>query len=440
MVVAAVTMLGSAALAAPHRASRPMIPVPQFTTYPVPDAMPDANFAGEPSVGVNWRTGAVLYQAGFATLKLSQGAWSDVSSVYTGFNIDPILATDSTSGVTLAGGDDGSCSVLAETSDDGKTWQPSLPCTGTPDHPTVGIGPAVGTSRQDNQRMAYYCQQYPVAEECSASSDDGTTWLPAVPVTGGCAGLFGHVKISADGTAYLPVRICEDPLGNGTRVGGAVSTDNGLTWDSYRIPDATWPPHGFDPSIATTPDNTVYETWSRDTDSHPLIAWSHDHGQTWSHAVDISAGAHYPIYAATFQAAVAGDVGRVAVAYLGADRPAVGGITPFDDGYVGAWYLYVSYSYDAGAHWTTARVQDAPVQLGPICDNGTTCLSGRNLLDFMDASVTADGRVVVGYAEGCKGGCPADPAQVAKSVDAWGVVAVQSSGLSLFSRYGRLGT
>ena len=437
-MVAVLTMLGSAALASPHHAKRaPVIPVPQFAFHPLPATFPDADLAGEPSVGVDWRTGAVLYQAGFGTYKLLGGAWSDVTSLYTAFNIDPILATDSTSGVTLAGGDDGSCSVLAETSDDGQSWRPSLPCTGTPDHPTVGIGPAVGSSRQDNKRMAYYCQQYPVVEECNASSDDGQTWLPAVPVTG-CAGLFGHVKISADGTAYLPVRLCSDAQGD-TRTGGAVSSDNGLTWDGYVIPDAALPSHGFDPSIATTPDNTVYETWSRDSDFRPLIAWSHDHGQTWSHAVDISAGSRYPIYAATFQAAIAGDVGRVAVAYLAADRPAVGGITPFDPGYVGAWYLYVSSTYDAGAHWTTARVQDSPVQLGPICDNGTTCLSGRNLLDFMDASVTADGRIVIGYANGCHpDGCPADPAQVAQSVNAWGVVAVQSTGLSLFSRYGRL--
>ena len=441
-IVAVLCMLGSAALAQPHRSSRPVIPVPQFATYPVPSTFADANFAGEPSVGVNWRTGAVLYQAGFATYKLSQGTWSDVSSAYTAFNIDPILATDSSSGVTLAGGDDGSCSVLAVTRDDGQSWSPALPCSATPDHPTVGIGPAVGSSGQDNKRMTYFCQQYPWLNECSVSSDDGATWLPAVPVTGGCIGPSGHVKVSRDGTAYLPIRACNDDgstvsFGN-AHVGGAMSPDNGRTWTSYRIPDAQWPVHGFDPSVATTPDNTVYESWPRYGDYLPMVSWSHDHGHTWSRSVQISNGSGFPIYASTFEAAVAGDDGHVAVAYLGADRPGVGTTTPFDTGYVGAWYLYVSYTYDAGAHWNTARVQDAPVQLGPICDSGTRCLSGRNLLDFMDASVTADGRVVIGYANGCDGGCPADPAQVAKSVNAWGVVAVQSSGLSLFGRYGRL--
>jgi len=413
----------------------------------MPTSMSGANVAGEPSVGLDWRTGAILFQSGSWTYRLSQpaGTWRDVTSQYTGFNIDPILVTDPPSGVTLAGGDDGSCSILARTTDDGQSWLPSLPCTFTPDHPTVGIGPAVGTSRQDNKRVAYFCQQYPLVDECTTSTDDGTTWLPAVPVQGGCLGLTGHVKVSADGTAYLPIRDCNDyvgavssPSATGPHVGGAVSTDNGRTWNSYQIPGAPWPAHGFDPSVATTPDNTVYESWPRDGDYLPMVAWSKDHAKTWSKPVSISQGSGFPIYAATFVAAVGGDDGRVAVAYLGADRPAAPGATVFDAGYVGAWYLYASFTYDAGAHWVTSRIQSAPVQLGPICDSGTTCLSGRNLLDFIDATLTSDGRLVVAYANGCSGGCPANPAAVAQSVNAYGVVVVQNSGLSLFGRFGSL--
>jgi hypothetical protein len=104
--------------------------------------------------------------------------------------------------------------------------------------------------------------------------------------------------------------------------------------------------------------------------------------------------------------AVTKDDGQIA--YLGADRPGTGSLTPFDDG------------------------QDNPVQLGLICDTGTRCINGRNLLDFMDAGVTRDGHVIIGYANGCEGGCPADPTQVAQSTHAWGVVALQTSGPSLF--------
>ena len=437
-VVASLCLVGTAVSAAPGAARKNHVPATTFATYPIPTSMPGSDFAGEPSVGVNWQTGNILYQSGSVTFRFtpSTGEWTDVSSPETGFNVDPILATDPASGLTLAGGDDGSCSVLAATSDDGRTWQPSLPCTVTPDHPTVGIGPVVGSSPQAGKRVVYFCQQYPILDECTTSRDDGLTWLPSVPITDGCMGVTGHVKASRDGTAYVPIRSCADEsdLSAFVDVGGAVSRNNGRTWKSYRIPNAIVPSHGFDPSVATTPDNTVYESWGRFGDYKPVVSWSHNHGQTWSKPVNIAKHAPYPIYAATFQAAVAGDNGHVAVAYLGADRQGTKSVTPFDDGYLGAWYLYVSSTYDAGRHWTTTRVQDAPVQLGPICDNGTTCLSGRNLLDFIDAGVTFDGRVVVGYDNGCDGGCPVDVSHVAESTHAWGVIAIQTGGLGLFRR------
>jgi hypothetical protein len=437
-VAAVLCLVGTAVSAAPG-AGHP-VPPTTFATYSIPSSMPGADFAGEPSVGVDWQTGKIMYQAGPATFRLtpSNGEWTDVSSPDTQFNIDPILATDPMSGLTLAGGDDGSCSVLAVTHNDGDTWQPSLPCTATPDHPTVGIGPVVGSSPQAGHRVVYFCQQYPAVDECTTSTDDGLTWLPAVPVTGGCMGVTGHVKASWDGTAYVPIRSCfdlSDPSAY-VNVGAAISTNNGRSWKSYRIPNAIVPSHGFDPSIATTPDNTVYESWGRFDDDKPVVAWSHNHGRTWSAPVNIAKHAPYPIYATAFHAAVAGDNRRVAVAYLGADRPGTKSVTPFDNSYLGAWYLYISASYDGGRHWTTTRVQKAPVQLGPICDNGTQCLSGRNLLDFIDAGVTADGRVVVGYDNGCSGGCPVDPSQAAQSVYSWGAVAIQTTGRSLFRRFG----
>ena len=433
VLVAALCLAGTAVMASPG-ARQPTVPT-TFGVYPIPSEVRGAQSAGEPSIGVDWQTDEILYQSGGNTLRFtpSTGEWADATPpmYYTSFNLDPILVTDPTTGLTLAGGDDGSCSILAVTKDDGKTWQPSLPCTFTSDHPTVGIGPVVGTSPQAGERVVYFCEQYPIAEECTTSRDEGLTWLPAVPVTGGCMGLFGHVKVGPDGTAYLPVRECLDAGHLVYGVGGAVSTNNGRQWKSYQIP-SIFPGRGFDPSVAITPDRRVYETWSAYPDFKPVVVTSRNRGKTWSKPVDVSKGAPYPIYAATFQAAVAGDTGRVAIAYLGADRPGTGTVTPFDNGYVGAWYLYVSATYDGGKHWTTTRVQDTPVQLGPLCDGGTRCLSGRNLLDFMDAGVTRDGHVVVGYAEGCEGGCPADVSQVAKSTNAWGVIAVQTSGPSLF--------
>jgi hypothetical protein len=284
-------------------------------------------------------------------------------------------------------------------------------------------GPPLGSS---GSFVTYFCQQSDL-DHCSHSVDGGKTWLPSVPTTA-CAGLHGHVKVSADGTAYLPSVNCVDAGGN-LVVGAMTSSDNGTTWGGYGIAGATEPSRGFDPSIATTPDNTVYETWSRDGDFHPVVAVSTTHGQSWSAPVDLTAGT--PIKAGTFEAAVGGDNGRAAVAFLGTTTETAG-LTPFDNGYDGTWYLYVAYTYDGGATWQTVQATPDPVQRGQIDDSGTTASGQRNLLDFIDANVTKDGRVVVAYADGCVGSCNTSGTP-ASSNDAWASVAYQSVGEGLFA-------
>src|SRR5258706_16305922 len=51
----------------------------------------------------------------------------------------------------------------------------------------------------------------------------------------------------------------------------------------------------------------------------------------------------------------------------------------------------------------------------------------------MDATMDAQGRVLVGFADGCTGACATNPATPAKSV--WATIARQSNGLGLFSAF-----
>ena len=156
----------------------------------------DQDFAGEPSIGVNWNTGAALYQAAESTYKITFDPnttsaagvhWSNVSSPYSKFNIDPILATDHLTGTTIAGGDNGGCAVMSVTTVDGgkqgdpTAWTPSAPCPFTVDHPTVGMGPYAGTPPPNARApfVTYFCQQTDV-DECSHSLDGGLTWTPSV--------------------------------------------------------------------------------------------------------------------------------------------------------------------------------------------------------------------------------------------------------------------
>ena len=446
LVLAAVTLTAFAqvATAAARRPTRPGGVA--FATYLLPNGF-DATNSGEPSIGVNWNTGNVLYQAGTGTYRASFNdssrpptvTWKDVSPAYTPVNLDPILATDSVTGRTLAGGDGTSCGLLALTLNDGDSWTPSVPCTGIIDHPTVGFGPprpelgGVGVGA----RIAYFCQQYPLANECSRSLDGGTTWSPAVPVQL-CLGLFGHLKTSSDGIAYLPSRECfaGGSLSGASGVGGAVSLDNGLTWNSYVIP-GSHPDGGFDPSVAVASDGSLWESWGGD-DNHLHIARSRDHGTTWSSPVDLSVTTSPRLAAATFPAVVAGDRDRVAVAYLGSTVPVPGGGDPYSSGYHGVWHLYYSVSYDAGASWTTQRISTDPVQRGWIDSGGTTASDHRNLLDFMDAALTKSGRVAIGYADGCTGVCADTDGTEVASNSSYGTVALQWQGKGLFAAYDKV--
>jgi hypothetical protein len=397
----------------------------------------DPAFAGEPSVGVDWRTGAALFMAGTNTLKVtldpttSKVTWADASAVFgSSQNLDPILSTDPRTGTTLAGGDTGACSAMFRSTDDGASWLPTAPCTGTYDHPTVGWAPSALTPGTD---VWYYCQQGPDEHNCAASSDDGLTWLPGT-TTGllTCIGLHGHIKGSQDGYAYLPGKSCFDASSN-LVVGGEYTHDDGLTWTEYTIPGAS--STAFDPAVTVAPDGTLYEAWQDSATSHPMIASSKDHGATWSPTVDLFAATGSPLVASTFPTLVAGDTGRLAYSFLGT---AVGSGDPNTTGFHGVWYLFTSYSYDGGATWTTVQDTATPVQYGEIDAGGTTTSGQRNLLDFIDSAVTQDGRVVVAFADGCLSDCETAGSQAAAeslSTNAWATVAWQNAGRGLYSAY-----
>jgi hypothetical protein len=402
---------------------------PTFTNLTAPSSFPDANNAGEPSLGVNGKTGAMMYQSYASTYKVTVNAagtptWTNVTPVHHLFNIDPILATDRTTGRTFAGGLAGECSALSYTDNDGASWTPmGNACAGVFDHESIGSGPWKGGTPlgATYSRAVYYCAQNG-NDACATSSNGGLSFGAPVLVSGACGSLHGHVKVSPDGTAYLPNAHC------GGKAGGAITTNNGGAWRSYTIPGSSEPAFGFDPSVAITPDNTVYESW-QGADNHSYVAKSTDHGTTWSTPIDL--GASVGVVTSTFQAAIAGDNGRVAVAYLGSTT----GGNPFASSWNGVWDLYVSYSYDAGATWSTVKATTDPVQRGWMCADGTTCGSGRNLLDFMDANVTNDGRVVVGYADGCIGTCATASGTKAQSSSAYATIAYQSAGKGLFAAF-----
>jgi hypothetical protein len=414
----------------------PSDPPPTYGIYAPPAGVGAS--AGEPTLGVNESTGMVMYIAGLETLKVEfqddadvpTATWTDVSALQTSLiTFDPILFTDQQTNRTFVSQLlPTKISLLAFTDDDGATWQPSMGAgiNSGVDHQSVGGGPpSPGGLLQPltaYPHMVYYCSQDIALAQCAASLDGGTTFGLAVPVWNltQCGGLHGHIKVAPDGTVYVPNKNC------GGEQGVAVSADNGLTWAVRKVAGSS--PGSSDPSVGIATDGTLYFGFSG-SDGHAYVAVSHDEGQTWTNLQDV--GAAHGIQNIVFPAVVAGDGDRAAFAFLGTTT--AGNATGDDPSFPAVWHLFVAHTYDGGASWVTVNLTPGdPVQKSTICMSGTTCGGTRNLLDFMDATTDAEGRVLISYADGCVGACVTGGANTF-AADAR--IARQSSGKGLYSAF-----
>ena len=408
---------------------------PRYTNYIPPNGMGAS--AGEPSIGCNRETGKVMYIAGTETLRVSfddcsspaTAKWENTSALWTSLvTFDPILHTDAKLGRTFVSQLlPTKVSLLAYSDNDGASWLPSQGAgiNSGVDHQTIGGGPFAPGPLQTlatYPRIVYYCSQDIAMAQCATSLDGGRTFGVAVPIYNltQCAGIHGHVKVAPDGTAYVPNKSC------GGEQGVAVTTDNGLTWTVKTVPGST--SGSWDPSLGIAADGTLYFGYMNG-DGHPYVAVSHDNGDTWSNIQDV--GTVFGLQNIAFPAVVAGDPDRAAFAFLG--TTAAGDAGGEDPSFPAAWHLYVAHTYDGGATWVTVdATPNDPVQRGTICSAGTTCGGTRNLLDFMDATVDAQGRVLIGYADGCVGGCANGGAN---SATALATIARETSGKGLFASF-----
>ena len=214
-----------------------------------------------------------------------------------------------------------------------------------------------------------------------------------------------------------------------------MSTNAGLTWTVRSVPSGRG--GQSDPSVATGKDGTLYLSYD-DSDGAVMVAVSLDRGQTWTTPLDI--GKRLGVLSTAFPVAVAGDGDRAAVAFLGTRS---GGKAQDEDfgktkngvEYVGGEYhLYIATTSDRGVTWRAVDVTGKdPVQRGRICMGGTACSGDdRNLLDFMDITVDRQGRVLVGWADGCTGTCVESTLVAANRHTSQGRITRQSAGLPLF--------
>jgi hypothetical protein len=431
---------GTCPVAVPSPVGGTASPTATYTSYTAPGAL--GKNAGEPSIGVNWKTGNVMFQSYTETLRVSGfdsadgPSWVNKPAPQTSVtSLDPILFTDSVTGRTFVSQLVGACSISAYTDDDGDSYSPSQGC-GVPagvDHQTIGGGPfPPGVTPSANYpRAVYYCSQDIDTAFCAMSRDGGTTYGQGVPIytVVDCGGLHGHIRVGPNGQAYVPNKNCR-----GQR-GGVVST-NGQTWRVFTIPGSTTRT-GSDPSVAVGDKGTAYYGY-QDGDGHAKVAVSRDNGVHWTTPIDV--GAPLGIANTQFAEMIAGDDDQAAFAFLGTTTPGDDNAASFgqaSDGksYTGGtWKLYVSTTYDGGLTWST--VDAAPqniIQRGCIWNGGGSNVC-RNLLDFNDITVDKDGRVLVGLADGCTGACETSTLVADNPHSDKATIIRQASGRGLFAR------
>lgn len=437
----------SIALTAKPTAATPAAGTPPgYANYQPPAGSGLGTNAGEPSIGANWKTGKALFQSYTSTLRVSfndsvspaTATWENKSAAppncTAAAGLDPILWTDSQLGRTIESqllANPLVNSLTCYTDNDGNTWTPiSGGGLGQGvDHQSIGGGafaPGPVVSAPAYPHAVYYCSQSIAAATCARSDNGGLTFGPAVPVYTAtqCGGLHGHVKVGPDGTVYLPNKNC------GGQQGMAVSTDNGMSWTIRKLPGSS--AGDSDPSVGVGTDGTVYFGY-QNGDGRPKVAVSHDRGLTWVNNLDISAP--FGIQNTVFPAVVAGDGDRAAFAYLGTRTAG----NYQDAAFAGIWHLYVAHTYDGGKSWMTRDATPTdPVQAGCVWLGGGSnpC---RNLLDFMDATVDAQGRVLVGYADGCTLACATNPKPIDDPANGYhsdlATIARQKDGKRLFARF-----
>lgn len=411
--------------------------------------------AGEPSVGANWASGIINFQSDLQTLFVkfnddptqARALWVNRRAPTSQFiDSDPIGFTDHYAPdknrvfaceLTLLSPD---TVKISHSDDDGVTWVPDQTggIASAVDHQTLGGGPYSATGVPPTNPVyphaIYYCSQDIAAAFCSRSDNGGINYGPSVPIYNltQCGGLHGHVKVAPDGTVYVPNRGC------GPDSAVAVSTDSGNTWAVRPINSATVSGTGAsdDPAVSIDAKNKVYALMAQNGTA-PVVATSADQGKTWQNIYNVGAGLGLTNIA--FPAATAGDDGRAAVAFYAA-KGGTGDSSA--DQYTGVWHLYIAHTFDGGARWSvTDATPSLPMQRMGLLRGGGGPVD-RNLLDFFDITTDRDGRVVVGYVNGCSGAdcslAPVNPdgstAVAGNTYSATATIARQSSGRRMFAK------
>jgi hypothetical protein len=358
--------------------------------------------------------GRLLVVAGGDVLRWEGvGEWTDVTPPLdqtASATLDPFLVGDPETGRVYVS-QLAACQRVSFTDDAGASWTSNPAACGGPDQHhqklAVGPGPVGRVVHMMTMNLATWLATDDTVITYAASHDDGRTWIQSPALTEAVHGFearaIGNVAASEDGTIHAISYLCDgfvDALYNGVGIGR--SADAGATWSWTRIGPGGGPCEGIDPGIAAV-DGAVHAAWwdASDGTFRLWYATSEDSGATWSRPSILPT----PGLGSFVFADAAASADRVAVAFLATPDSGMGANQA--PGWA-RWFPYLA-TVQLGADnasWQVVRLEDHPVQIGQICMDGPQCLDGaRNLLDFIDVQLDADGRAYVTYADGCDDEC-----------------------------------
>jgi hypothetical protein len=374
--------------------------------------LPDSSKASEPSLAIG--PDDVLYVSAPQGLPSASPLWQSLDHGASWQVLQPNSAQAGSVGLgggdtSIAVGRDGSVYVtdlwagsatVSSSHDEGKTWFTSPVSSEVPYYDRQW-------NAVDATGAAYFLGRTLTPGQAawvSRSTDGGKTWLAdGNPWTSTDAStewqdgpLVTNPKTDALGVAYT--------CGDGSSVCFAQSADAGLTWASVTAAKADGPAGNDFPALAADAAGNWYLAYSEATKdgSRVFLAHSAD-GASWSAPVAASPASGN----AVFPWIVAGDAGRVAIAWYGTSTP--GDANDATAMKSASWDVEVAQSLDAleaAPRFVTVPAASG-VHVGTVDTQGLDPTNpqapDRSLGDFFTIAADQEGRVHVAFVRSVDG-------------------------------------
>lgn len=378
--------------------------------------------AWEPTLGIT-EDGTIFFLAeigksgiGPATIRSQdQGrTWEDVTPGVTTLGIfggpgrvppvsfDPFLEVDRDTGrVFVSHLQYPACAWLSWSDDQGASWSHNpVGCSqpaGYQDHQNIGVAEPRAVDPVGYDNVVYYC----IAQargRCAPSFDGGQTFGPSRDAKSGCAHQ-GQLVSGPEGRAYV-AGACP-----GWKPFGGMTADDGLSWQLMKIaPEGRVADHEV--RLAVDGDGIVYALWIDRDSTRPMMAYSTDHGSSWSEPVDVGVA---PVNGSALPAIDAHGNGTVALSYVGTPEEPERGESSGGSVELSAdtWHGYMALIPNAA--------QQSPViETHQLTQPGETLTKGwcgvwrcPDIGDFIDLTFGPQGQPWTSMVDGCfNGECP----------------------------------